>query len=38
MAKHKAFTVATNVKVYFCDPQSTWRRSSNENTSGLLRQ
>ena len=22
MAKHKTFTVATNVKVYFCDPQS----------------
>jgi IS30 family transposase len=24
MAKHKTFTVATNVKVYFCDPQSPW--------------
>jgi IS30 family transposase len=22
MAKHKSFTVDTNVKVYFCDPQS----------------
>jgi IS30 family transposase len=38
MAKHKNFTVATNVKVYFCDPQSSWQRGSNENTNGLLRQ
>jgi IS30 family transposase len=38
MAKHKSFTVDTNVKVYFCDPQSPWQRGSNENTNGLLRQ
>src|SRR6266849_5222016 len=38
MAKHKDFTVATNVKVYFCDPQSPWQRGSNENTNQLLRQ
>ena len=37
MAKHKDFTVATDVKVYFCDPQSPWQRGSNENTNGLLR-
>ena len=37
MADHKRFTQATNVAVYFCDPQSPWQRGSNENTNGLLR-
>jgi IS30 family transposase len=37
MAKHKSFTVATNLKACFCDPRSPWQRGTNENTSGLLR-
>ena len=38
MADHQRFSLATNVKVYFCDPQTPWQRGSNENTNGLLRQ
>ncbi|NTV87048.1 MAG: IS30 family transposase [Burkholderiaceae bacterium] len=38
MADHRRFTLTTDIKVYFCDPQNPWQRGSNENTNGLLRQ
>lgn len=38
MADHQRFTLDTDIKVYFCDPQSPWQRGSNEQINGLLRQ
>jgi IS30 family transposase len=38
LSDHERFSLATDIKVYFCDPQHPWQRGSNENTNGLLRQ
>jgi transposase, IS30 family len=37
-ADHKSYERKTKVKVYFCDPYSSYQRGTNENRIGLLRQ
>lgn len=37
MADHKAFTIATDLQVYFCDPAHPWQRGTAEQTIGLVR-
>jgi IS30 family transposase len=37
MAEHQAFSLATNLQVYFCDPGHPWQRGTAENTIGLVR-
>ena len=36
MADPQRFTLATNIKAYFCDPQSPWQRGFDDNTNALL--
>jgi IS30 family transposase len=38
MSEHRAFSLATDMAVYFCERASPWQRGTNENTNGLLRQ
>ena len=38
MALHRRIGYEADIDLYFCDPRSPWKRGSNENTNGLLRQ
>jgi transposase, IS30 family len=32
MSEHRSFRMATDMRVYFCDPDAPWQRGTNENT------
>ena len=38
MSQHAQLRIDTGLQSFFCDPHSPWRRGTNENTNGLLRQ
>ena len=38
LAQHRKIASELGLDVYCCDPHSPWRRGTNENTNGLLRQ
>lgn len=38
LSQHAQLRIDTALAIYFCDPRSPWRRGTNENTNGLLRQ
>jgi IS30 family transposase len=38
MTDYQCLTLATNIRVCFCDPQHLWQQGSNENTNGQFRQ